>query len=106
MKNFPCLKAREITSAITLSTPAMCLGMRPEAPHEWMDMPNIRSSLPAAGEVDALSLSDHDTADVLSQYMPRWQNVRGTPHHSSANQPSTMAANSKSLMSISPSGLE
>ena len=55
-KKVPVLKAREITSAMTLSSPAMCTGMMEEALARWRRKPMYRSRCPAMTERELRNL--------------------------------------------------
>ena len=57
-----------------------------------------RSSRAAAIDLLVLILVAQDTADVLSQNVPTWQNLRDEQRYSSTSQPMTIAASSKSLI--------
>lgn len=69
-KYLPCLKARELKSAIVLSEPARCSGSKEEVCLVRWRRERNRSRRAAGMEVDVLPLCIQLIADVLSANRP------------------------------------
>ena len=77
MKYFSCLNAREDTSAILFSPPAVDIDVSEYACVWWIRVPNIWRRRVAGIDLLVRSLYAHGTADVLSQQFPHVQ-ILGT----------------------------
>ena len=83
---------------MSLSSPAMLMGVRFEACVACMKMPRKRRRRPAASEDPTLSLNSHPTAEVLSKKRAVWVFDSLDVRHSSASQFRTSPASLRSLM--------
>ena len=64
--NFPFWKAREKTSAMSLSSPDMLIGVRCKSFAAWIHMPRKLRRRPAAREEPDLIFISHPNVEVLS----------------------------------------
>ena len=103
-KNLPFLKAREITSAMMLSSPATCFGTMFDALAACIRSPSIRNNLPAVRLLEVRSLYAHATADMLSQNVTRCAYWRFPIRCSRMRKANTAPASSSVLMEIVPVG--
>ena len=83
---------------MSLSLPAMLMGVRFEAYVACIRMPRKRRRRPDDSEDPDLSLNAHPTAEVLSQNRAAWIFGSLDVRHSSASQFRTSPARSRSLI--------
>ena len=103
-KNLPFLNARDVTSAISLSSPAIGTGTCEEALDARMQSPSMRSNLADAIDFDVCIFAAQVTAEKLSQNAPMCFHIRLKVLSSSTKTFMTTPANSRSLMVMSPDG--
>jgi hypothetical protein len=89
-------------SAIALSVPAMCSGVKLDACLACILIPIMRRSLAAMLEEDVRSVVAQETAAVLSQNIPMCLCFKGICSDSSSSQFSVAPASSKSFIVIFP----
>ena len=105
--NVLLLKERDGTSAMSFNTPAMPSEWRGDALLTCIRMLSTRNRCDAMSDEELLSLYVHCTADALSQKIATERCLRDVGVMcSSTSQCKSIPAISKSLMVISPDGLD
>ena len=97
---FSSLKARETISTISLSLPDTQSGVTLDDLSEWIQIPSIRSRVPASIDAEGLVFTANYTDKVLSHKFPTCFSSRGICVLSSEIQFRRRATNYRSLMAM------